>query len=96
MTPKRKRERWRWAIEESIQIVFFWAGVAVYGPKWWLLLAVALWLARFVALRTAWAVDDAGEWRCACPSDPSFDKSWNPRFVKRCDACGVERPGVRR
>lgn len=33
-----------------------------------------------------------GEWRCRCPSDPSFDKSINPAFVKRCNLCGAERP----
>jgi hypothetical protein len=33
-----------------------------------------------------------GEWRCRCPSDPSFDTSANPSFVKRCDRCGAERP----
>lgn len=92
MGPRRRRERWRWLVEESIQPVYFLAGAATYGPKWYVFAAVGLWIARAVALRTIWAIDDTGEWRCACPSDPNFDKSWNPRFVKRCDACGVERP----
>lgn len=33
-----------------------------------------------------------GEWRCRCPSDPTFDTSINPRCFKACAKCGAERP----
>jgi hypothetical protein len=50
------------------------------------------WFAERAAPTRVPIDESKGEWRCRCPSSPTFDTSANPRFVKRCDRCGAERP----
>lgn len=85
---KRKRTGLTRIVEDSIQTVFFMAGLAIYGPKWWSAVAIGVWIARAISLRLIWRREDDGEWFCRCP----VEKNWNGHYVKACSICGAERP----
>ncbi len=53
--------RWKSAVEDSIQIVFYFAGVATYGPRWLGLIGAGIWIVRALLLRAIWKREDKAD-----------------------------------